>query len=442
MNQVTAPSFFNLFEDKRYYHLARLFLFGYALTAVAFPDAGELFRALFLTLSVPLLITHRHFLKKDVFFWIFVGAIVIQGLGWLNGTIHIPQLANDYPHFDRLAKLFIFIPIGLVLQGNSKAAITTLVLFAIGIFIACVTQSDFRHQVDLALQLRRVSFGLKNAQFTSMFAGTVVLVCFGLFFAVKHAKTSFKVKSILSLLLITALAFSVVLAIVSQSRQVWLAMVAVMFMLPLILTLSGIIKSKKSVFISYAIVLLVLLAASQSEYIQSRASEEQSVLTKVISGDWDNIPMTSIGIRINSWLDASKSIAEHPILGLGENGIKHVITSSDKLMALKNSTSGSLKDLAHLHSNHIELLVAYGIIGFALILALYILPCIKAYKGYQAGMTPQWTLILALCFYLFWFIINGFETFNSRSYGVFSFVVISGVVYSLTQVKRLKRDND
>ncbi|QIR05049.1 O-antigen ligase family protein [Salinivibrio costicola] len=442
MNQVTAPSLFNLFEDKRYYHLARFFLFGYALTAIAFPDAGELFRALFLALSVPLLVTHRHFLKKDVFFWIFVGIMAIQGLSWLSSTIHIPQLANDYPHFDRLAKLFIFIPIGLILQGNNKASITTLVLFAIGIFIACLTQSDFRHQLELAFQLRRVDFGLKNAQFTSMLAGSTALVFFGLFFAVKHATTSFKVKSILSLLLMTALAFSVLLAIVSQSRQVWLAMVTVMFMLPLILMLSGVIKSKKSVFISYSIVVLIFLSISQLDYIQQRALKEQSVLAKIVSGDLDNIPMTSIGIRINSWLDASKSIAEHPILGLGENGIKHVINSSDKLMALKNSTSGSLKDLAHLHSNHIELLVAYGIIGFSLVLALYILPCIKAYKGYQAGMTPQWTLILALCFYLFWFIINGFETFNSRSYGVFSFVVISGVVYGLTQVKRLKRDND
>ncbi|OOF00887.1 hypothetical protein BZG78_03000 [Salinivibrio sp. MA351] len=442
MNQAIVPSFFNFIDDKRFYKLVRFFLFGYALTAIAFPDAGELFRAFFFTLSVPLLVTHRHLLKKDIFFWIFVGIMAIQGLSWLNSTIHLPQLANDYPHFDRLAKLFIFIPIGLVLQGNNKAAITTLVLFAIGVFIACVTQSDFRQQLELAFQLRRVDFGLKNAQFTSMFAGTVVLVCFGLFFAIKPTKISFTMKSVLSLLLVIALSFSVVLAIVSQSRQVWLAIGAVMFMLPLILMLSGVIKSKKSVFFSYSIVVLLFLSISQSDYIQQRALKEQSVLAKIVSGNLDNIPMTSIGIRINSWLDASKSIAEYPILGLGENGIKHVITSSDKLMALKNSTSGSLKDLSHLHSNHIELMVAYGIIGFSLVLALYILPCMKAYKGYQVGMTPQWTLILTLCFYLFWFIINGFETFNSRSYGVFSFVIISGVVYSLTQVKLLKRDND
>ncbi|WP_025738981.1 hypothetical protein [Salinivibrio socompensis] len=54
-----------LLNHQLYFPIIRFFLFGYALCAIAFPDVGDVFRAGFLLLSLPLLYTHWPQLKKD-----------------------------------------------------------------------------------------------------------------------------------------------------------------------------------------------------------------------------------------------------------------------------------------------------------------------------------------------------------------------------------------
>lgn len=413
-----------LLNHQLYFPIIRFFLFGYALCAIAFPDVGDVFRAGFLLLSLPLLYTHWPQLKKDPIMWAFFGVIIVQCLSWANSLIQIPDIANGYPHVDRLAKLFLLVPIGIALQGRKDSVLVLAGCFVLGAFIACYTQSDFANQIQQALNMRRVDFGLKNAQYTSMLGG-VIFIFSGLgFYLVNSNRWTIRLFFALSAIL------GLAITLVSQSRQVWLALALVIALAPMLLVFVGLIEGKKKLILGYAVVFLALFSVSQSEYIQNRALKESSVISSVVQGNLDNIPMTSVGIRLNSWLAAWDVFKDAPIVGLGENGIGYVISSSEKLSALKASAP-TFRNLSHLHSSHIEALVAYGLAGFALILFTYIYISKCCFDSRTDSNLNRVIAFFCLSFFIYWFTINAFETFNSRSLGVFAFVIVSGCFYSL-----------
>ncbi|ODP97972.1 hypothetical protein BZG00_07105 [Salinivibrio kushneri] len=431
----TTPSVSRYFSHQLYYQITRFFLFGYALCAIAFPDVGEVFRAGFLLLSLPLLYTHWPQLKKDPIMWAFFGVIIVQCLSWANSLTHIPDVANAYPHVDRLAKLFLLVPIGLALQGRKDAVITLAACFVLGVFIACYTQSDFSSQIQRLLHTHRVDFGLKNAQYTSMLGGVIAIIsAFSFYLADKSRWT---IRAFFALSAVLGLA----LTLVSQSRQVWLALAIVIALTPALMFIVGLIKGKKKLLLGYAFVVVTLFAVSQSDYIQSRALKESSVISSVVQGNLDNIPMTSVGVRLNSWLAAWDVFQKSPLVGLGENGIGYVISSSEKLSELKK-TVPKYSNLSHLHSNHIETLVAYGLAGFALILFTYFQLAKRCFVARDTSENGKIVAFFSIAFFIYWLTINAFETFNSRSLGVFAFVIISGCFYSLTSAKNNTQGED
>ncbi|OOE42789.1 hypothetical protein BZG06_12135 [Salinivibrio kushneri] len=430
-----ASSSSRYLSHQLYYQITRFFLFGYALCAIAFPDVGEVFRAGFLLLSLSLLYTHWPQLKKDPIVWAFFGVIIVQCLSWANSLMHIPDVANAYPHVDRLAKLFLLVPIGLALQGRKDAVITLAACFVLGVFIACYTQSDFSSQVQRLLHTHRVDFGLKNAQYTSMLGGVIAIISAFSFYLVDKSRWALRAFFALSAVL------GLALTLVSQSRQVWLALAIVIALTPALMFIVGLIKGKTKLLLGYAFVCVTLFAISQSDYIQNRALKESSVISSVVQGNLDNIPMTSVGVRLNSWLAAWDVFQKSPLVGLGENGIGYVISSSEKLSELKK-TVPMYSNLSHLHSNHVETLVAYGLAGFALILFTYFQLARRCFSYRDGAGNNKALTFFCIAFFIYWLTINAFETFNSRSLGVFAFVIISGCFYSLTSAKNNTQDED
>ncbi|OOE68156.1 hypothetical protein BZG25_06560 [Salinivibrio sp. ML198] len=428
-----ASSSSRYLSHQLYYQITRFFLFGYALCAIAFPDVGEVFRAGFLLLSLPLLYIHWPQLKKDPIVWAFFGVIIVQCLSWANSLMHIPDIANAYPHVDRLAKLFLLVPIGLALQGRKDTVIGLAACFVLGVFIACYTQSDFSNQIQQLLHTHRVDFGLKNAQYTSMLGGVIAIISAFSFYLVDKSRWTLRAFFALSAIL------GLVLTLVSQSRQVWLALAIVIALTPILLFFVGVIEGKKKLLLGYAFVVITLFAVSQSDYIQNRALKESAVISSVIQGNLDNIPMTSVGVRLNSWLAAWDVFQNTAFVGLGENGIGYVISSSDKLSELKK-TVPMYSNLSHLHSNHVETLVAYGLAGFALILFTYFQLATRCFVARDTSKSGKIVAFFSIAFFIYWLTVNAFETFNSRSLGVFAFVIVSGCFYSLANIKNNTQD--
>ncbi|MCP4323531.1 MAG: O-antigen ligase family protein [Psychromonas sp.] len=429
-----------IFEHKNYSLIMLLSILLYSLFEISSVEIAKKMQLIFIIGSLPILFYHKDRIFKDPMFQLLGLALLLQIASWLNATIYLPDIASEVPKLDRLAKLFSFIFIAYWLQGNLRNVYLLWGTLAVGFIIGCFVNVDFFNEISKALNGTRIDFEIKNAQFTSMFSGISLLISGFILPQVLSNKKPFQAittshKVLLSILIIIASLFFAFISIVTQSRQVWLALALAFFMLPIFYALIFPKSNRKLIFISYLLIGVIFTGLSQLEMIQKRVLLDTGTLQTIISGDLDNIPMTSIGIRVNSWILATDWIKERPILGSGAEAISEVIQQSDKF-------TGELKKIGHLHNYHIETIVAYGSLGLLLIYTLYywLVRSLFITRIQQPELSAL--AVFSLMFVTFWACINLFETINARSFGVYTHNIMFAGFYTFYLTSSLKKQDN
>ncbi|KOO12664.1 hypothetical protein AKJ18_22760, partial [Vibrio xuii] len=279
-----------------------------------------------------------------------------------------------------------------------------------GFVLTILYEGVYNHQFDQAIRWIRVDFELYNAQFTSMIAAIVIMVCLYLISVVKKNKTNYVV------VLLAIILLSLWVLVISQSRQVWLASLIIIAAIPLIL--------RKYISVKYNLAFYLILFVSvvgivNTDFFQKRITPELGTIEKILEGDWENVPMTSWGIRFNSWVEASSWIKDSPIIGASKSAVRQVIQSSELFQS-----SARTRGFGHLHNYYIETLVAFGFVGVLFIVSFYtvISQNIMKHSDYS-------TKVFYVCFLLFWLIINNFESFNTKGYGLYIHSIIIGSLF-------------
>ena len=426
-----------LFQSSKYRYFVLTSIYLFSLTSIPFENASNLFRAIFILCSLPILIIERKKIFKDPMLKLLGLALLIQVASWLNSLVYLPDIANSGPKIDRLAKLFSFVFIAYWLKGSLRNVYLLWGTLAAGFILGCFVHVDFFTEVARAMNGERVDFAIKNAQFTSMFSGISLLISVFILSQLLLKKkpfegTSTQIRILMSTTLILAFIFFAFITIVSQSRQVWLALAFTIAITPIFYTLVFPNSNRKRIAMSYLLLVITFIALSQSKIIQQRVLFDTSTLQRIISGDLDNIPMTSIGIRVNSWIAATDWIKRHPLIGSDSEAIAQVIQQSDKF-------TGHLKNFGHLHNYHIETLVAYGFLGLLLIYTLYywLVRSLFITKKQQSELNN--ITLFSLMFVTFWACINFFETFNGRSFGVYTHNIMFAGFYTFYLTSSLKK---
>ena len=426
-----------LFQSSKYRYFVLTSIYLFSLTAVPFDNVSNLFRSIFILCSLPIFIIERKHIFKDRMLKLLGLALLIQIASWLNSLIYLPDIANSGPKIDRLAKLFSFVFIAYWLKGSLRNVYLLWGTLAVGFILGCFVHVDFFTEVARAMSGTRVDFAIKNAQFTSMFSGISLLISVFILSQLLLKKKPFEgistpLKIVLSTAIILAFIFFTFITIVTQSRQVWLALAFTLVVSPIFYALVFPKSNRKRIAMSYLLIAITFVGLSQSEIIQQRAMRETGTLQTILSGDLDNIPMTSIGIRVNSWIAASDWIKERPLIGSDAEAISEVIKQSDKF-------TGSLKGFGHLHNYHIETLVAYGFLGLLLIYILYywLVRSLFITKKQQPELSD--ITLFSLMFVTFWACINFFETFNGRSFGVYTHNIMFAGFYTFYLTSSLKK---
>ncbi|CAK2408279.1 O-antigen ligase [Vibrio crassostreae] len=429
----------NNFVSQNYYErlmVISIIFFSFFFTVN--DQVSKVFQLIFIIGSLPILFINRRLIFKDGALKILAFAIAIQLISWIGSLISFPEFANDIPKLDRLAKLFSFFFIAYWLKGKLENVYFVWFALVVGVVVACFTQADFFTEVTKAFDGERVDFAFKNAQFTSMLSGLSLIICVFTLNQLFNKEPPFNkinnsIRLILASVTVVITLLMLLVTLISQSRQVWLALTLVILITPIFRIMVIPNVKRNNTLVLYSSLLVLLLSMSQSEIIQYRLLKESGTVQAIVSGNFDNIPMTSIGIRVNSWIEAIHWIKNKPLIGSGSEAIKQVIQQSSKF-------TGHLKGFGHLHNYHIETLVAYGVLGLLVVYSLYywvvrslfILRKKESFKGIDG------ILLLSLVFMLFWLIINHFETFNGRSLGVNTHNIMLGCFYTFYLNNHLK----
>lgn len=390
----------------------------YCITALPGLDISGLFKNLILIGSAPVFYLYcKDKNSNKSIFYLFAISFIIQLLSWLNSLFVIPDVAKSYPDVKLLSSLFLFVFISFWIRNDKNRRIILLSSFIISFFVTIVVHNFQYDSFLLALQGGRVDFNLGNAQYTTMLAATSVMISCLILFSIDNIKRH----PFIVVLLIASIVFSSFVFLASQSRQVWLAFTMLLLLLP-----AAFYKKlgKRVMFGSYVLLFVLFLSLINSDIVQkrfddSRKSGDLDVAVQVFNGKWDDIPMTSFGIRFNSWLEASDWVKESPIIGASKVAVKQVLKTSERFQS-NPRTSG----FGHLHNYYLETLVSFGIVGLAFIACFYI-----AITKNVLTHADYPTSIFFVLFLIFWLFINNFESYNSKYYGFYMQNIVLGALF-------------
>lgn len=172
------------------------------------------------------------------------------------------------------------------------------------------------------------------------------------------------------IILTLALFLSVCGLVMNPTRGIWLALI-----IAVIIILLPKLKLKQFNW-KYALAGMVILSfgiyVAKPRLEQQIIKQTQAEITMIQSGNFD----TSIGIRLQLWMAAAKITSENPILGGGDG---HQLLLKNLL--LKGEVTKAAASFSHYHNQYLDRLVKGGIIGFTLLLSVFIYPFVSTSTG-------------------------------------------------------------
>jgi len=173
-----------------------------------------------------------------------------------------------------------------------------------------------------------------------------------------------------------------------------------------------------------------LLAWFAKDILYDRVVRENATIQILLTGDLEDLPFNSIGMRIHSWAEALKWIAERPVTGWGRKARIDVIQLSDRFPDYVKA------DFGHLHNGYLEILLGFGAVGFIFLCILWgvLLRRIKL-------ATSKDLYAFALYGSVFMLVLNIFESFFVKSSGEFAISLFMANGYSQYLAKSLNGEH-
>jgi len=369
------------------------------------------------------LATNWAFFKKQplMIFWALAIAapFVFFGINYLIDA----ESAVKYAEFEKLPRIYLFIPIAWWLGGNNRTIALFLGTALVGFFFACLQDPNFNQTVAKIFQGGRVDFGILNAQHVALF------FCLGLIGCLGYFPDAIKNKTMMHRICFTAFlsisgALCAIGIIGTQTRAAFLGLLAALIVY-LMISMYQFVKIKtanrniKAVMsILAAIIVTAGMSYSFKDNLTKRVFSEKNTISAITAGDWENIPYTSIGIRVNTWLQALEWIAEKPLIGYGGKIRTDIIQQSTKHPDWVKSQFG------HFHNSFIEIMLAGGLLG----LFLCFTPVIFSFK--EAAELSQPTHYFALFGLIMFLVMNIFESYLFFWMGPFMMTLVISPIFS------------
>lgn len=427
---LNSWTFCQAWHTPTYYRaLGVFFLLLYAFLQVLWEPGGNVAETASAVLGLVAFFMFGKGLRNSGAVWLLLAALAVQAVSWFSMFQYRPEWVPDNPQFDRLAKLFIFIAVAWWLGGSTRNTLTVWTLALLG-FIA----STFVHGDGLGnwtaglLHGERTGFGIRNNQHASMMYGvcTLGLLVFSKRFIYRPECVIWRL-----LLWFALVVLCLVALLIGQTRAVWIAVTLASLLMCLLWVgyqrvhgKKGRITKKRVMMGSIAGAVLVGSAGwFMGDTLVQRGMMEYEVIAQVAEGELSEVPYSSIGTRIHSWVAASEWIIQRPLTGWGPWGrglvMDHTVWLPEKISVR----------YGHLHNFFIEMWVAYGVMGPLLIAALAIWIARATWRAWRGGVLPNDMALFSICFFVYWMLVNQLESYMSFWTGVYVFnLVVGGLI--------------
>lgn len=328
--------------------------------------------------------------------------------------------AVRFKYTEILASFFIFISVGIAMgisRYGKKIIVYSLLLGAIIYLLTIYNVADWKS----VLNGSRVDFGIRNAQHS----GSVFL----LLFLVSLLITDLKNKAVIYTL--SFLFFILMLA--GQVRAILLGLVVASC---IYLVFSLFSKNIKRVvyFLIFILFLVLLVFILQKDNVKNRISYKSYDLQSLsLYLDSDKIVLTSSVIRFLSWEKGVSWFLEKPLLGHGSGKLTSLIEND---VLFQKQFKGKF---GHLHNSYLELLIAYGLIGFLLffsVISVLVYDFITKLRSEKESLIKNNKFIFFLFFGTVWSVANFFESYIFYSSGVYINTFFFGYLFYVAYFER------
>ena len=354
----------------------------------------------------------RHKLKSDLVFKLLILAMLIPWLLFGINALIDYETAIKYRSTNDLLKLFLFLPLAWWIGGSQAGAIRMLIIAFLGLITAIALDPNLMQSLSMLWAGGRVDFDIHNAQHGSLFFGLVILFC--------TCSLSQRVQNEPAVNWVNALLFLAGLVgliglVGTQTRAAFLGLFVTGFAALVQGVRQGNLFGKNHLSMAKAVLVLVLvtglLAWSAKEVLHDRLATEITTIHAhaLLMGNLEELPFNGVGIRVHSWAEALKWIAERPVTGWGQKARTDIIRLAERFPDEIRTQFG------HLHNGYLEILVGFGAVGFVFICVLWgvLLKRIKL-----AASNDLYAF--ALYSSIFFLVLNMFESFLIKSSGEFA----------------------
>lgn len=345
---------------------------------------------------------------------------------------HFPPTTSDR----RFLRVLYFIAIAYAIARSGWLTAWRLLAVAFMGLVAYLSISFNQAEWLLAWQGERVDFGIHNAQHT----GVVFAIC-ALSLSIftprfyQWLKQAAPVIALVSALLwAAALLFSLWGVFVSQTRGVWLGLGIAALLFPVVLALAcklhrtSPVSLRKPILAGImAVVAFSILAAGfnlPSRVSDRLAAEHVTWESLRQAATHETQQLSSIEIRVASWSAAADWIMEKPFMGWGGRGSRPLIRQSELF------SDEFKKTYNHLHNSYLQVLVEIGLVGAMFIVALMTLFGRATIRGYQRRAMPLDVFLFSWLFFIFWLVVNVFESYIIYTSGTYLVAIVAGFCYS------------
>lgn len=410
-------------------------LYGFVFLKLPSIAASGFFHALMMLAFFVSIYKAPRSAKRDPAWYFIIAAIAISLFIYLWSNAIFPEYGEHHPSTGKLLSLCLFFPVAWWLGGDARNVLNLLMFAVIGFFVDLLLNGSW---TDFAAGIaeKRVDFNMQNAQHAAIFF-SVSFIGWLLFVRRVIGTEVGRLKGIRILIWIFGIFFLGAGCIVTQTRSAWYGVAVALLFVAFIVLLNR-KYALRQMFVGFATIVIVLAALlyPMSNMVSNRLSQETDVMHQLLAGDIENMPYSSIGIRVHTWVEAWKWIRQRPITGWGGNIKADVFAESDTL------PTWVVERFGHFHNSYIEILLSYGIIGILFVTALFYFIARHTWLAWRAGLMPSDIFLFGVAFLIFWLLVNMTESYLMGRTGVYLMGLVGGSLYTFSLSERQKLQAD